>query len=93
MFSPIRKPATIGFPEKKAAEKGIAYLSAKYPFNDHGKSILMEANYGYVKVLAEPKRGRILGAEIVGKDAGELIHCPRRSASDCAYHRCAGLRF
>ena len=39
-----------------------------------GKSILMEANYGYVKVIAEPKRGRILGAEIVGKDAGELIH-------------------
>jgi len=35
----------------------------------------MEANYGFVKVLAEPKRGRILGAEIVGKDAGELIHC------------------
>jgi pyruvate/2-oxoglutarate dehydrogenase complex dihydrolipoamide dehydrogenase (E3) component len=34
----------------------------------------MEANYGYVKVIAEPKRGRILGAEIVGKDAGELIH-------------------
>jgi pyruvate/2-oxoglutarate dehydrogenase complex dihydrolipoamide dehydrogenase (E3) component len=34
----------------------------------------MEANYGYVKVLAEPGRGRILGAEIVGKDAGELIH-------------------
>ena len=67
--------ATIGFPEKKLRKKGIAYLSANYPFNDHGKSILMEANYGYVKVLAEPKRGRILGAEIVGKDAGELIHC------------------
>lgn len=34
----------------------------------------MDANYGYVKVIAEPERGRILGAEIVGKDAGELIH-------------------
>jgi len=28
-----------------------------------------------VKVLAAAKSGRILGAEIVGKDAGELIHC------------------
>jgi pyruvate/2-oxoglutarate dehydrogenase complex dihydrolipoamide dehydrogenase (E3) component len=36
--------------------------------------MLMDANYGYVKVIAEPKRGRLLGAEIVGKDAGELIH-------------------
>ena len=50
-------------------------LFRSYPFNDHGKSILMEANYGFVKVWAEPKLGRVLGAEIVGKDAGELIHC------------------
>lgn len=67
--------ATIGFLESQLREKKQPYLSAEYPFNDHGKSILMDANYGYVKVLAEPKRGRILGAEIVGKDAGELIHC------------------
>lgn len=67
--------ATIGGRESDLQAKGRPYLSASYPFNDHGKSILMEADYGYVKVMAEPKRGRILGAEIVGKDAGELIHC------------------
>ncbi|RXK56535.1 NAD(P)/FAD-dependent oxidoreductase [Oleiharenicola lentus] len=67
--------ATIGALERDLEARGVRYLKASYPFNDHGKSILMEANYGYVKVLAEPKRGRILGAEIVGKDAGELIHC------------------
>ncbi|MDQ5978189.1 MAG: hypothetical protein QG602_1163 [Verrucomicrobiota bacterium] len=67
--------ATVGALERDLDAKGARYLKASYPFNDHGKSILMEANYGYVKVLAEPKRGRILGAEIVGKDAGELIHC------------------
>jgi pyruvate/2-oxoglutarate dehydrogenase complex dihydrolipoamide dehydrogenase (E3) component len=66
--------ATIGRLERQLDDEGASYLCASYPFNDHGKSILMEANYGYVKVLAEPTRGRILGAEIVGKDAGELIH-------------------
>lgn len=66
--------ATIGRLERELAAAGTPYLVASYPFNDHGKSILMDANYGYVKVIAEPKRGRILGAEIVGKDAGELIH-------------------
>jgi pyruvate/2-oxoglutarate dehydrogenase complex dihydrolipoamide dehydrogenase (E3) component len=66
--------ATIGRLERELDDAGTPYLCATYPFNDHGKSILMDANYGYVKVLAEPKRGRILGAEIVGKDAGELIH-------------------
>jgi pyruvate/2-oxoglutarate dehydrogenase complex dihydrolipoamide dehydrogenase (E3) component len=67
--------ASIGALESDLKRDRVAYLTASYPFNDHGKSILMDANYGYVKVIAEPKRGRILGAEIVGKDAGELIHC------------------
>lgn len=66
--------ATIGMLERELDQRGVKHLTAAYPFNDHGKSILMEANYGYVKVIAEPRRGRILGAEIVGKDAGELIH-------------------
>jgi pyruvate/2-oxoglutarate dehydrogenase complex dihydrolipoamide dehydrogenase (E3) component len=66
--------ATIGRLERDLDAAGALYLVASYPFNDHGKSILMDANYGYVKVIAEPVRGRILGAEIVGKDAGELIH-------------------
>lgn len=66
--------ATIGLLERELDVRGTPYLVASYPFNDHGKSILMDANYGYVKVIAEPRRGRILGAEIVGKDAGELIH-------------------
>ncbi|SDS64518.1 NAD(P)/FAD-dependent oxidoreductase [Opitutus sp. GAS368] len=66
--------ATIGRLERDLDAAGVSYLTASHPFNDHGKSILMEANYGYVKIIAEPKRGRILGAEIVGKDAGELIH-------------------
>lgn len=67
--------ATIGYQEKDLRKKGIDYLSASYPFNDHGKSMLMNANYGFVKVLATNGTGRILGAEIVGKDAGELVHC------------------
>lgn len=67
--------ATIGRLEGELIEEKIPYLRASYPFNDHGKSILMDAMYGYVKVIAEPAHGKILGAEIVGKDAGELIHC------------------
>ncbi len=67
--------ATVGALARDLTARGVPFLQASYPFDDHGKSILMEAKYGYVKVLAEPRRGRILGAEIVGKDAGELIHC------------------
>jgi pyruvate/2-oxoglutarate dehydrogenase complex dihydrolipoamide dehydrogenase (E3) component len=66
--------ATIGLQERELLVRGEKFLVASYPFNDHGKSILMDANYGYVKIIAEPRHGRILGAEIVGPHAGELIH-------------------
>lgn len=67
--------ATAGFSEKQLQKEGRKYLSASYPFDDHGKSILMEAHLGFVRVFADAESGEILGAEIAGKDAGELIHC------------------
>jgi len=63
----------VGLSENQLKQRGIDYLVAEYPFDDHGKSILMEAKYGYVKVFAD-RNGVVLGAECVGKDAGELIH-------------------
>ena len=64
---------TVGLSENQLKQRGIDYLVAEYPFDDHGKSILMEAKYGFVKVFAD-RNGVVLGAECVGKDAGELIH-------------------
>lgn len=66
--------ASAGMSEHEAADAGFDTLTASYPFDDHGKSILMEAKYGYVKVIAERTSGRVVGAECVGRDAGELIH-------------------
>jgi len=66
--------ARVGLSHGQLRARGIEFLSASYPFDDHGKSILMEAKHGYVAVHAEKETGRVLGAECVGKDAGELIH-------------------
>lgn len=63
-----------GLTEAVMRERGIDFVSADYPFDDHGKSILMEAKRGYVKVWAERPTSRVLAAECVGKDASELIH-------------------
>jgi len=49
--------ATVGLTEKAAAARGIKHLAASYPFNDHGKSLIMEAKDGFVKLLANPKTG------------------------------------
>ncbi len=66
--------AFVGLTEKEAAARGIKFLAASYPFNDHGKSLIMDAKDGFVKLLANPKTGEILGGACVGPDGGELIH-------------------
>lgn len=66
--------AQVGLTEKEAAAQGLVCLTAKYPFNDHGKSLLMEAKDGFVKLLANPATGEIIGGSCVGPLGGELIH-------------------
>jgi pyruvate/2-oxoglutarate dehydrogenase complex dihydrolipoamide dehydrogenase (E3) component len=66
--------ATVGLTEKRANVRNIPYLTAQYPFNDHGKSLIMEAKDGFVKLLAEPQTGEIIGGACVGPAGGELIH-------------------
>lgn len=66
--------ASVGLTEKAAIAQGIPYRAASYPFNDHGKSLIMEALDGFVKLLANPRTGEILGGCCVGPIGGELIH-------------------
>ena len=66
--------ATVGLTEKSARENKIPFLAVSYPFNDHGKSLIMEAKDGFVKLLANPKTGEIIGGSCVGPSGGELIH-------------------
>ena len=66
--------AFAGLTEKAAKASGTAFQAASYPFNDHGKSLIMEAKDGFVKLLSDPKSGEILGGACVGPVGGELIH-------------------
>jgi pyruvate/2-oxoglutarate dehydrogenase complex dihydrolipoamide dehydrogenase (E3) component len=66
--------AVVGLTEKSARVANRPYLAASYPFNDHGKSLIMEAKDGFVKLLADPASGEIIGGCCVGPVGGELIH-------------------
>jgi pyruvate/2-oxoglutarate dehydrogenase complex dihydrolipoamide dehydrogenase (E3) component len=66
--------AYVGLTEKAAKAQKIAYLAASYPFDDHGQSILMNQTDGFVKLLANPKTGEIIGGQCVGPLGGELLH-------------------
>jgi pyruvate/2-oxoglutarate dehydrogenase complex dihydrolipoamide dehydrogenase (E3) component len=64
----------VGLTESEARREKIPHISASYPFADHGKSMIMCSTDGFVKLLAEPKTGEILGGCCVGPHGGELIH-------------------
>ena len=64
----------VGLNEKEAKAQKIPFKSASYSFSDHGKSMVMGALDGFVKVLANPVSGEILGAQIAGPQASDLIH-------------------
>lgn len=66
--------AAVGLTEKAAKLRRVPYLAASYPFADHGKSLIMEALDGFVKLLADPETGEIIGGTVVGPHGGELIH-------------------
>ena len=66
--------AGVGLCEKECQDGHIPYLAASYPFDDHGKSICLGETHGHVKLLCRPLTGELIGAHIVGPEAGELIH-------------------
>jgi pyruvate/2-oxoglutarate dehydrogenase complex dihydrolipoamide dehydrogenase (E3) component len=66
--------ATVGLTEREAKARGVKYLAASHPFNDHGKSMIIDAMHGFVKLLADPRTGEIIGGACVGPGGGDLIH-------------------
>jgi len=68
--------AGVGYSERECRERGWDIVTASYPFADHGKSIVMGELNGFVKLIALKQRGEIVGAEVVGPHASDLIHEP-----------------
>ena len=65
--------ARVGLSEDEAKEKGIEVEVTKYGIDDLDRAIADSADHGFVKVLTEPGKDRILGATIVGEHAGDLL--------------------
>ena len=65
--------AWVGLTETIAKEKNIPYEKAVFPWLASGRSLGQARDEGLTKLLFEPKTQRILGAGIVGPNAGELI--------------------
>jgi dihydrolipoamide dehydrogenase len=65
--------AWMGLSEAEAKAQGIEYEKALFPWSASGRALGMGRGEGLTKVLYEKGSRRILGAHIVGVNAGELI--------------------
>jgi dihydrolipoamide dehydrogenase len=65
--------ASIGLGEDAAKARGIAVNVGRFNFAANGRAIASDSTDGFVKVIADAKTDRIIGAQIVGRGAGELI--------------------
>ena len=65
--------ASVGKTEEQLKKEGVEYRAGKFPFMANGRARAMGATDGFVKILADAKTDRVLGAHIIGPEAGTLI--------------------
>jgi dihydrolipoyl dehydrogenase len=65
--------ASVGSTEEQLKEEKVAYRVGKFPFSANGRARAMAMTEGFVKILADQTTDRVLGAHIIGANAGDLI--------------------
>ncbi len=65
--------ASIGKTEEQLNEKNIKYKIGKFSFMANSRAKAIDDAEGFVKILADEKTDKVLGAHLIGPHAGELI--------------------
>ena len=65
--------ASIGKTEEQLKEKNIQYKIGKFSFMANSRAKAIDDAEGFVKILADEKTDKVLGAHLIGPHAGELI--------------------
>jgi dihydrolipoamide dehydrogenase len=65
--------ASVGKTEEQLIKDGVTYKVGKFPFSANGRARAMAETDGFVKILADARTDRVLGAHIIGPDAGTII--------------------
>lgn len=63
----------VGLTETQAKEQGVEYELGTFPWMASGRALTMDYNQGITKLLFEKSSGKLIGAEIVGSNADDLI--------------------
>lgn len=65
--------ATVGLSEEQAKEEGYEVKSGQFPFAANGRALSLGETDGFLKIVARASDGLILGAQIVGTNASDMI--------------------
>ena len=65
--------ATVGYNEKQAKDKGIEVSTGKFPFQANGRALGLNKTDGFVKVVARKEDGLVIGAQVAGNGASDII--------------------
>jgi dihydrolipoamide dehydrogenase len=65
--------ATVGLSEAQARERGIEVKVGKVPFRANGKAVAINEFEGFVKIVATKQYGEVIGCQIIGHHATDLI--------------------
>ncbi|WP_337101386.1 dihydrolipoyl dehydrogenase [Paenibacillus sp. YIM B09110] len=65
--------ASVGLSEKEAKDKGHNVKVGKFPFAINGRAMSLNANEGFVKLVSDADSGLVLGAQIIGIEASNMI--------------------
>jgi len=65
--------ASIGKTEEQLKEKNVKYKIGKFSFMANSRAKAIDDTEGFVKILADEKTDKVLGAHLIGPHAGELI--------------------
>lgn len=65
--------SSVGATEEELKQKGLEYTIGKFPFSANARARAGMDTEGFVKVLADPKYGELLGVHIIGARAADLI--------------------
>ena len=84
--------ASVGMTADEAKAEGIKVVSKKYLMGANGKSVLSGQERGFIKVIADPESGRIMGAQMMCARATDMItHFSQAIASGLTMKEMAGI--
>lgn len=65
--------ATVGYNEQQAKDAGFDVVAAKFPFAANGRALALNATDGFVKLVTRKEDGLVVGAQIAGASASDMI--------------------